>query len=460
MFDHNAALARLVARDRRESFSAETICFPAQRALVRDSARYRVAVCSRRAGKTVASAVLLLERALAKPRSSHVYVTLSRVNAKRIVWRQLLDLNHAHRLGGVANETELYLRLPNRATIYLSGAKDHSEIEKFRGLSLDTCVIDEGQAFRPYLRTLIDDVIVPCLWDTQGALVLIGTPGPVPVGPFHEAWTGRTWRKHAWTILDNPWIERMTGKSPAMILAEERERRGIGEDDPTYQRESLGRWVRDESALVVCYDPSRNDYQERPGGVWSYVFGVDLGTDDADAVAVLGWPEHSRTLYLVEEYVERGNGLTELMTHVERMRKIYDPRRIVIDTGGIGKKISEEIRRRWGVPVEPAEKTRKLEHIALMNDALRTGALLAKRDSVFAGDSALLQWEPDAKGRVISGAYHSDIIDAVLYGYRAAGHYLEEPPVEKRDEGEEWEAAEEEKRCHPWWERETGSLWR
>ena len=432
-------LRELEARSKRRGLKAESLCFDRQLAFVRDSARFRVAVCSRRAGKTVACAILLLERAMAKPRSNHVYITLSRLNAKRIIWRELLDLASSFDLGVVANETELELRFPNGSIVYLSGAKDASEVEKFRGLSLGTVVIDEGQSFRAHLRQLIDDVVVPCLWDTQGVLALIGTPGAVLAGPFYDAWTAASWSKHQWTIVDNPWILRKSGKTPEVILAEERLRRGITEEDPTYQRESLGRWVRDEQALVLRYDAARNGYMSIPDGQWSYVIGIDLGTDDADAIAVLGWRAGERDLYLIEEHVKSGQSITELMDHVTRLRSRYQPRRMVADTGGLGKKVVLEMRKRWGVAVDAADKQRKLEHIALLNDDLRSGRFRARADSRFAQDSQLITWDPDHRGVKIGESYHSDIADAVLYAHRAAAHYMEEPAEQRKDPGAEFE---------------------
>ena len=432
-------LRELEQRSRRRGLRAEHLCFDRQLAFVRDSARFRVAVCSRRAGKTVACAILLLERAIASPRTNHVYITLSRLNAKRIIWRELIDLASRFDLGCVANETELELRLPNGSKVYLSGAKDAGEVEKFRGLSLSTVVIDEGQSFRSHLRQLIDDVIVPCLWDVQGHLVLIGTPGAVLAGPFYDAWTAASWSKHSWTIADNPWILRKSGKTPDEILAEERARRGITEEDPTYQRESLGRWVRDEQSLVLRYDAGRNGYLSIPDGQWEYVIGIDLGTDDADAIAVLGWRAGCKDLYLIEEHVQSGQSITDLMEQVTRLRARYQPRRMVADTGGLGKKVVLEMRKRWGVSVDPADKTRKLEHLALLNDDLRTGRFRARAESRFAQDSQLITWDPDHRGAKISDSYHSDIADAVLYAHRAAAHYMEEAPEQRKDPGKEFE---------------------
>lgn len=456
-------IARLEREQRKQGFSAEALCFDQQLAFVRDGARFKVAVCSRRAGKTVACAILLLGRALAYPRTNHLYVTLSRINAKRIVWRQLLDLNREHALGGIPNETELTIRFPNGSVAYLSGAKDSGEVEKFRGLSLKTVVIDEAQAFRPYLKQLIDDVLVPCLWDVQGELVLIGTPGPVKAGTFWEAYSGKSWSAHHWTILDNPHILRLSGKTPEDILAEERARRGIKETDPTYQRESLGQWVNDYQALVFHYEPQRNGFADLPGGVDSggrglhlsrYVLGVDVGHDDADAIAVLGWSEASPDLYLVEEDIATKQGITELAYKMGDLAVKYRPERIVFDAGGLGKKIAEEIRRRFGVAVVAAEKARKFEHIELLNDALRTGRFRARSESRFAQDCMLVQWDMDARAKGIlrvSDGYHSDITDATLYAYRAAQHYLFTPAKPQATEVDKMDL---------WMEREADDLQR
>ena len=445
-------VAALERSQRKRNFSAESLCFDKQLAFVRDGSRFRVAVCSRRAGKTVACAVTLIERAMRFANTNHLYITLSRINAKRIVWRQLLDLNRDHTLGGVPNETELHIRFPNGSVVYLSGAKDSGEVEKFRGLSLKTVVVDEAQSFRPYLKTLIDDVLVPCLWDVQGELVLIGTPGPVKVGVFWDAYSGKSWSAHHWTIYDNPHIERLSGKTPEAILAEERTRRGITEEDPTYQRESLGQWVNDFKSLVFCYDPAVN------GGCQDqvctrFVLGVDIGHDDADAIAVLGWSPQSPRLYLVEEYVETHQGVTSLTEAVGRLYRKYNPERVVMDFGGLGKKMSVDIRQRYSLPVEAAEKSQKFAHIELLNDALRTGKFLASPTSKFAEDCMLVQWDADARAKgvlKVADAYHSDICDAVLYAYRAASHYLFEPEVNKgkataQDQVDLWEAREVER---------------
>ena len=127
----------------------------------------------------------------------------------------------------------------------------------------------------------------------------------------------------------------------------------------------------------------------------------------------------------------------------------FEPFKMMIDEGGLGKKLAEEMRRRYRIPVQGADKTRKFETIEMMNDCLRTGKLMAKKDSRFAHDSMLLEWDfersrPDKK--VVSDRFHSDIIDAVLYGFKESPAFAWEPdPVKPKQGTPEWGKAEKEK---------------
>jgi hypothetical protein len=439
------ALARRLARleaerasEKPPPFDAESVLFPAQLALVRDSARYRTAVCSRRAGKTVGCAAALILAARARAGVTAIYITLSRLNAKRILWRTLLDLNRDHAFGGTPNESELFLAFPNGSRIYLAGANDRSEIEKFRGMALALAVIDEAQSLPAYLEELVDAVLVPALMDYDGALWLIGTPGPVPTGYFHACATGEGWAHHSWTVFDNPHILAKSGRPPRKHLEDELKRRGIREDDPVVQREWFGRWVHDPNSLVFRFDAAKNTALALPPArkPWRHVIGIDLGYDDADAIVVLAFNEESPNAYQVAEWVGAKQSITELTERLAVLVAQYGPISVVWDTGGLGKKIADEVTRRTGIPLKAAEKARKFEYIELLNDALRTQRLFVLPTSRFVNDALLVEWDRDKTNgdrRVISDRFHSDIADALLYAFRESLHWLheaaEEPPA-------------------------------
>ncbi len=443
-------------------FRLDKFLFDKQLKFVEDPRPYKIAVCSRRAGKTIACAAHLIDTAVKFAGIVCLYITLSRNNAKKLIWPEILKINRTYKLGGIPDNTELSMTFPNSSVLYCSGAKDASEIEKFRGLALKLCYIDECQSFREYIQELIDDIISPALLDYAGTLCLIGTPGPIPAGYFAEIAgvvqdkqsMADAWSHHAWTFFDNPFIEQKSGKTHQELLNRELKRRGVAEDDPSIQREFFGRWVLDSDSLWIHYSAALNHYQELPVITpmrWNYIMGIDLGFMDADAICVIAWSENCPAAYLVEEVVTRKQGITELVTQIKDLQARYDISKMVIDEGGLGKKLAEEMRRQHGIPVQAADKARKQENVAFLNDALRTSKFKAKAASNFAKDSYLVEIDR-SKSRpdkiTLSTKYHSDIIDAVLYAFK-------ESPIFA------WEASEKApvKGTKEWAEKQNQEQW-
>lgn len=412
----------------------KAILFPPQHAFVEDDAKFKTGVCSRRAGKTVGCATSLLRSAKRRPGAMNPYITRSRKNAKRIIWGTLKRLNNEQRLGGEVNESDLTIRFPNDSSIILAGANDRDAIEDLRGNPLAKVVIDEAQSLPAYLEDLVDEVLEPALMDYDGSLELIGTPAPVPVGYFHRACTSAQWSHHHWTVFENPWIQRKSGKSPQQHLEAALLRRGVTVDDPRIQREWFGRWVYDPNSLVFKFVKDRNTFTDLPRcrAAWQFVIGIDLGFDDADALVVLAFNRDDPNCYVVEEWVGAKQSITGLTDRVRKLVAGYSPLATVVDTGGLGKKIADEVTARTQVPLKAAEKTRKFEFIELVNDALTSGRLRVRPDSRFASDALLIEWDKDkGKGdkRAISDRFHSDVSDALLYAYREALHWLHVPPA-------------------------------
>ncbi len=207
----------------------------------------------------------------------------------------------------------------------------------------------------------------------------------------------------------------------------------------------------DVQSLWVRYQASVNHYDTLPAlpgvGKYTYALGIDIGFNDADALAVVAWSDDSPTTYLVEEQITRKQGLTGLVTQIQAMQKKYDLSKMVIDEGGLGKKLAEEMRRRHSIPVHPADKARKQESVEFMNDALRLGKLKAKKTSQFALDSYLVQidWDKSTPNRiVIKKKPHSDIIDSVLYIFKESPAFAFTAPAPKPKAGtREWAEAQE-----------------
>ena len=418
----------------------DAICFPEQLAFIRDPKPFMSASCSRRAGKTEVCAYDLLDTATKHKGVVCLYITLTRTNAEKIVWMKLKEINELYQLGGTPNEAKLHMSFSNGSIIYLSGCKDKSEVEKFRGLALKLVYIDEVQSFKAFIEDLVDDVIAPALADYAGKLKFIGTPAPLQSGFFWKVLNNPIYSRHHWTFWNNPFIAKKAGIPHAEILKRELDRRGVNENHPSVRREWFGEWTIDTDSLVFQYSKIKNSYQNLPK-LTDYVIGLDFGTDDADAIAVLGWHKNHREVYLVEEYIKSGLSVTEIVNEVDKMMKKYNPLKVVADTGANGKKIALEITKRTGVPVYAAEKSRKIEHITWLNDAFRTNLFYARSDSRFAEDCSVVEWDYDKSTSdklVIKDEPHSDICDAVLYAYTECLHWLSEPATPIYNLKEQW----------------------
>lgn len=427
---------RQALKSKEESrFRFEDYCFKSQIDFFKGAGpRFRTAVCSRRAGKTVGIAADAIDTCLNEKGVRVLYLTLSKRNARSIIWADTLKIIEEFKIDCKVNQVELSVTFPNGSIYNIEGAKDKSEAEKYRGWKLRKCYIDECQSFRSYIGDLINDILTPALRDLRGELYLTGTPGPVPAGYFYECSHSPKWHNYKWTAFDNPYLHNPPHRDLEVTLTEERDLKGITPLDPSYRRETFGEWVEDQDSLVFKYDEARNDYNVIPPGNYTYIMGVDIGYNDADAIAVLAYSSEHNKVFLVEEFVKNKQTISQLAEAIQEIDSVYHCVKKVIDAGALGKKITEEIVQRYSIMLEPAEKQRKIEFIELMNSDLRSGTLKAKRSSRFAEDCRLVQWDRDKStpDRLkVSDVYHSDINDAVLYAYREARHFLYEAPKPK-----------------------------
>lgn len=133
--------------------------------------RFGCVVAHRRAGKTVASIMDLIDAALrckkADPRFA--YVAPYYAQAKDVVWAYVKRFASAVP-GTSINESELRVDFPNGARLRLYGADNY---DRLRGIYLDGVVLDEYADQPPQAWS---EVIRPALADRQGWALFIGTP--------------------------------------------------------------------------------------------------------------------------------------------------------------------------------------------------------------------------------------------------------------------------------------------
>ena len=422
--------------------------FLPQSKFVLDASKRKVAVCSRRAGKSDGIGRWLLDGGRDDPGGLSVYIAISRNLCRLILWRALHEINDRDNLGLRFKEedNQLYCILPNEHRIWMAGCKDSAEIDKFRGPSYRRAVVDEAQSYGPYIEELVEDVLGPALVDVNGEIALTGTPAPVPAGYFYEISTGmgqrEQWPTHHWTLVQNPHIQlrdvpeelrmsevesanRSDYFNPRSIeyLEKKLESNGWDRSHPTFRREWLGEWVKDLEALVYPYDPKKNrcfqrDLPEDEGDRWTYTLGIDIGVVDASAFVVgairRGYPE----VYVI--YAEKRNRMTphEVAVHIERLKERFPIKHVVMDVGGIGKGYQEECQRHFKLKIEPAEKNRKRAFIEVVYGQLISGNI--KIDPYQAQhliqEMNSLVWEDDRK--VWSDKFEDHACDAFTYTVR------------------------------------------
>lgn len=407
--------------------------FPAQNAFINDPSRFISAQCSRRAGKTNGLAIKFIKTMEKHPKSQCLYLGLTQDSAREIMWPVLHEINDKFNLGCTFLESKLEMKHPNGARIKLMGADLKNFIKRLKGRKYPAVGVDEAQDFGVHLQSLIDDVLTPSIADYEDSwIALTGTPGPVPQGYFFQVTNEKKYgySHHEWTLMENPHMPDPQGFVKGLIA-----KREWADDNPTLLREYRNRWVLDVDALWIRYKEKINHFQQLPINVkkWNYLLGIDIGFKDADALAVLAWSDEDPCTYLVEEIITPKQDITALIDQINSTSKKYDFSKMVIDQGGLGLKIAEEMRKRHGVSVQAADKKQKQENVGILNDALRLGKFKAKGSSRFAQDSYLVQidWEHSTPDRiVVKKKPHSDIIDAVLYAFKESysyTHQKEEP---------------------------------
>lgn len=406
--------------------------FDKQTAFIQDLAKFKAALCTRRAGKSYGDGLELFDNAYNTESVSCLYVALTRDSAKRIMFRDVLGtINKRMGLNAKPNLTDLTWTLPNQSTIYLLGMDSSpEEAEKALGQKFKKVVIDEAGSFRRDLRQIIYGILSPACADLGGTISMTGTPTSLTKGFYFDVVNGKEpgWSNHQWSAFDNPYmavnwqkeIDDLIAKNPLVI------------ETPWFKQMYLGQYVVDESKLVYRFSEARNSTAQLPDGL-NYVLGVDLGFDDPSAFSVVGYSRSSPNLYIVETYKKSGMIISDVAERIKYYQQRYNPYKIVIDNAA--KQSVEELRRRFSLPLTPAEKAGKSEFIEIMNSEMIQGRIKAlPENELLFEEYANLIWDEKSTRREEHPACDNHLTDATLYAWRYCFQYLFQPAAPKMNE--------------------------
>jgi PBSX family phage terminase large subunit len=408
---------------RSHALNLSKTLFRQQVDFIEDGAKRKAAICSRRSGKSYAAGRYLIKEALEDEGSTCVYIARTREAAKRILWSSLKEANQRFRLGIKFNNADLIAVFPNRSKIMFTGANDASDVDKLRGAAFSLAVLDEAAFFNINLKELVNEVLAPALLDRDGSLVMISTPNSACHGFFYDITEKGAYNfsVHRWTVKDNPYMQHAV-----RAIQKDIDDGILDPTDPSYKREYLGIWVRDDQEIVYNYSQD-NLFENRPvSDEWEYVLGIDLGYHDATAFCVVAWSPDYPSLYVIDEFKQSKMLTSEVEDKIHRFMKDYNFTSIVMDSGGgASKMLLETFKQRSGIPLKPAHKSGdKVGMIKIMNSDLKACNVKIKR-----GMELLTEWDKlqyNKSGTAEDKRFDNHLSDACFYAWQESRHFLYE----------------------------------
>lgn len=436
--------------------------FKPQADYIKDMSPRKVAFCTRRGGKSMGVGRDFIRDAYHYPGANYLYLALTRQTAKVIMWDDVFkSLNRSYDLGMVPNESELSLRLDNGAKIWLGGADSSiSELQKKLGGKLRKAHIDEAGSFRQDVEALAIEYLEPALSDMQGQLSMSGTPTELNGTYFHKVTSGEIdhgWKVHTWNTFQNPHMREQWATQIARL--ENTYGKDLLYQLPWFRRMYLGEWVTDTDSLVYKYQHGRNSIDELPKGRYTYILGIDLGYDDATAFVLAAYNDFQKNLYFVEAFKQSGMDITAVARKIEHYQSKFDIYDMVVDNAA--KQAVEELKNRFNLPLEAAEKHGKADYIEIMNGEFIEGKikLVDPKGATqpLAEEYVSLIWDESKKPkRLEHPRCPNHCSDGGLYAWRKHLAYMSEPAKtepteqEKLDEWEEQEAQAMEANRNQW----------
>lgn len=297
----------------------------AQKTIVNNKKRFRVAVCGRRFGKTQLAVWEMYGFALYHDETKVIYVAPTIKQARDIVWEELKKITEPAWYKE-PNETrlEIYIQTENgkRSEIWLRGAEN---IESIRGIRIDFLVVDEVASMEDWTNTW-KKVISPATIDRKAPCLFIGTPSGL--NHFYDMYmlgqTNENWASFRYTTYDNPHIpveeiDRAKAEAEATNTMDE------------FRQEYMAEFVTVAGQVYKEWDPITQfkDFDYDPS-IPLYV-GMDFGVNDPTAII---WMQRLGGEYRVIDYYEASDANVAHFIQVIRSKPYKAPELYCGDPAG------------------------------------------------------------------------------------------------------------------------------
>lgn len=430
-----------IQEHRKNKFDWRSLAFPRQIECIEDKSRLKIYFTTRRGAKSYTDGIELISDGLESDGCNCLYLGLTRLSAKAIIWKDVLkDIDTKKNLGIKFHETELTATLSNGSVIYVAGVDiDENERKKLFGRKYKRIVIDEAALYTIDLKDLVYVALRPATADLKGSITLSGMSSNIITGLFFDLtknapkngpngepsgkWKEKGWSCHAWTAHDNPfvpWEEELDfirKNEPELI------------DTPTFQQAYLNWWVVDEDAKVYKYNKDINTAAQLPAmNDWHYILGVDLGhSPDPSAFVVGAYHDTLDVLYIVHDEAHLRMDVTDVADKVKELDYKYKFEVKIVDNAN--KQAVEELNNRHKVNLIAAEKYDKASFINICNSDFIKGKIkLLAAAKELGKELETLIWVTDSGKIKEPRKEHPSLpnhrTDAFLYMWRHGYQYL------------------------------------
>ena len=411
----------------RVSYRAD---FPKQNKYLNDrwEHRYRTALCTRRAGKSVGECIDSIEIGEQYPNSRIVYGSITVDSTWSIIYDPIMELDERFKIGIKPKIGDRTFQLQNGSTIKIFGLDaSYRQIRKILGHKLRKATIDEAGSITMNLEKMVKQSIKPALADLRpySWLSLIGTPENIPNTYYQKVTEGLDkdldWSNHRWTGHDNPFvfkqwkeeIDEMTTANPLVINAS------------WFKTHYLGEWCTDDELKII--NLSDYNYTDQVPTIkninFKYVLGSDLGYNDACSFVVMAYSPYHENCYIVEAEKDSQMDFTDYANKIRAIQRRYNIQTIIVD--GANKQGIMEVQNRHKIPLIPAEKTDKATYLHLLNDDVKQGKvkILDSGCGELVTEWSSLIWKDEQRDKE-DDRCHNHASDGALYAWRFCLHYV------------------------------------
>ncbi len=423
----DAETDKYLARDRDFSlFRIMNTLYKEQRDVFLDKYRKKIAICSRRVGKTELAARLLLSDMI-YPNHHAVFISMKFENGIRQCFPIVEDL--AKSLGfeiDYSSKADGEIAFANGSNILFKGNNNKSEADKLLGYKFSYAIIDEGQN-QVNLMYLLDTVLRPALADYDDSrLVILGTPPRAPKSAVETIWKEyKDWHHYTWDMTKNPFMPNVQDYIAGICKD-----KGCTEDAPFIQREMRGMWAYDTEAQVFkdykTYDKIPDDF------VPTHIYiGNDYGWNDYNAIIGVACNNDKKIGYVFYENKFNKSTVRDIINAnkevIQKAKELLVKAKGDISNIGIygdtsDKSIIYEMSMTHNLPAYCCYKYDKANAITQLGDYCRTGHIFIPKGGILDDEfqrTLYKRLEDDSiTSEIDDNIFHPDAVFAFLYASR------------------------------------------